>query len=223
MKLHPGYETRPNDPNFIDSVETPLTEEQACYYLKEAWNNIYNEYPKLESLALLWSQSKGETGHWKKMRCYNWGNIKRRLNDPNLKWTSYEAGENLTINGKYGYYMFYPYHPQTHFAAWTDPLEAAEYYIRFLSKRIRYKKAWQKVIEGDVVGYCLELKKAGYFTAELEHYTKGMIWLVNDFKKKADKLMAWKPKPDPKLVKTSKPTRGKILSLLFNITKKFFK
>ncbi len=195
MRLHPGYETRPDDPNFMDCVKTPLTEEEATYYLKAAWKSIYGVYPSVNSLALLWAQSAGETGRWKLLRCNNWGNIKRRKSDTTLKWTSYDAGEVLA-DGKH--YMFYPYHPQTHFAAWEDPLDGAEYYIRFLSGRERYKKAWVEVMAGDPVAYCRELKKAGYFTADLAHYTRGVVRLTNEFKGKADRLMNWEPpKPEP--------------------------
>ncbi|MDP2685233.1 MAG: hypothetical protein Q8P20_09450 [bacterium] len=189
MKLQPGFETRPDDPNFIDVIDTPLTESEATYYLNMAWYNIYGTYPAINSLALLWAQSAGETGRWKFLRCNNWGNIKRIKGDADLCWTSYEAGE--VINGKH--IMFYSYHPQTHFAAWLSPLEGAEYYIRFLSQRTRYKKAWNQVIAGDPVAYCSELKKAGYFTASLSHYTKGVVSLTNEFKRKASVLTAWSP------------------------------
>ena len=190
MKLQPGYETRPDDSYFQDCVKTPLTEEEATYYLKTAWKNIFNIYPNKDSLALLWAQSLGETGRWKLLRNFNWGNIKRKSN--NQKYTSYEAGEYL--NRKYQ--LFYPYHPQTFFAAWDSPLEGAEAYIRFLSGRSRYAKAWVCLMAGDPVQYCAELKKAGYFTDKLEHYTKGVVSLTNEFKSKADRLMAWEPPPE---------------------------
>ncbi|KKN70842.1 hypothetical protein LCGC14_0427340 [marine sediment metagenome] len=190
MKLHPGHETRPDDYKFMDSAKTPLTEAEAAYYLRAAWKNIYDVYPSVNSLALLWAQSAGETGRWKLLRCNNWGNIKKRTD---TKWTSYDAGE--VINGKHQ--MFYPYHPQTHFAAFDGPLAGAEYYIRFLSQRTRYKKAWVEVMAGDPVAYCRELKKAGYFTAGLAHYTRGVVSLTNEFKRKADALMTWAPEPEP--------------------------
>lgn len=191
MKLHPGYEERPTDPKFRDCVKTPLTEEEATYYLKTAWKNIFGVYPTVNSLALLWAQSLGETGRWKLLRNNNWGNIKKR---DEWNYTSYEAGE--VLNGKHE--MFYPYHPQTLFAAWDAPLEGAEAYIRFLSERRRYAKAWAEVMAGDPVQYCIELKKAGYFTADLDHYTKGVVRLTNEFKSKADRLMAWEPPvPEP--------------------------
>lgn len=194
MKLHPGYEKRPDDPLFMDSRKTPLTEAEATYYLKTAWKNVFNKNTSKKSLALLWAQSLGETYRWKSLRCYNFGNIKRRKNDTKLRWTSYEAGE--YINGKH--IIFQSYHPQTHFAAWDNPLDGAEYYIRFLSGRKRYKKAWAALMMGDPVAYCRELKAGGYFTAPLEHYTKGVVSLTNEFKRKAALLMAWEPpKPSP--------------------------
>lgn len=195
MKLHKGYEQRPNDPKFVDSVVTPLTEAEATYYLKTAWKKIYGVYPSTNALALLWAQSAGETGRWNLLRCNNWGNIKKR---DDWKYTSYDAGEILTINGVTKHYMFYPYHPQTFFAAWDTPLEGAEAYIRFLSQRKRYKKAWVELMAGDPVAYCRELKAAGYFTADLAHYTRGVTRLTNEFKSKADTLTAWEPEPEPK-------------------------
>ncbi len=200
MKLHPGYQTRPADPLFMDSYKTPLTEEEATYYLKTAWKKIFGEGQgaTVNSLALLWAQSLGETGRWKFLRCNNWGNIKRRKGDTKLRWTSYDAGEVLTIKGVRKHYMFYPYHPQTHFAAWDDPLDGAEYYIRFLSGKKRYRKAWAALLLGDPVAYCRELKAGGYFTAPLDHYTRGVVSLTNEFKRKAGVLMAWEPPtPEP--------------------------
>jgi len=195
MKLHPGYKEKPNDPLFVDCVKTPLTEEEATYYLREAWKNVLGSEPTVDSLALLWAKSLGETGRWKMLRNHNWGNIKRRLG---LKYTSYEAGE--ILQGKHQ--MFYPYHPQTFFAAWGTPLEGAEAYIDFLANpKSRYAKAWHEVVNsGDPVKYTYELHKAGYFTAKLEVYTRGMVRLTSEFKRKADKLMAWEPEdlePEP--------------------------
>ena len=190
VKLHPGYEKRPDDPKFVDCLETPLTESEATYYLRTAWKKIYGVYPIINALALLWAQSAGETGRWKFLRCNNWGNIKKR---EDWKYTSYDAGEVLTIDGVTKHYMFYPYHPQTFFAAWDTPLDGAEAYIRFLSQRARYKRAWVELMAGDPITYCRELKIAGYFTADLALYTKGVVNLTNEFKRKVDKLMVWEP------------------------------
>lgn len=186
MKLHEGYEKRPGSIYFLDCEDTPLTEAEATYYLKEAWRKIYGEYPSLDSLALLWAQSAGETGRWKSLRNYNWGNIKR-LKDG--YWTSYVAGE--VIRGRHQ--MFYPYHPETYFAAWKTALEGAEGYIRFLSTRQRYRLAWEEIRKGDPVAYCTELKLAGYFTADLGHYTRGVVSLVKEFKNRSEELVTYRP------------------------------
>lgn len=242
--LHKGYEKRPDDPRFVDCVVTPLTEAEATYYLKKAWEKIYGSYPSKDSLALLWAQSAGETGRWKLLRCNNWGNIKKR---DEWKYTSYEAGEVLTIGGVTKQYMFYPYHPQTFFAAWDSPLDGAEAYIKFLSQRTRYQRAWNELMAGDPVAYCRELKAAGYFTADLAHYTKGVVRLTDEFKRKAESLMSWEPpklelvvtKPDPILEpqpdpapepkleseskvepKTEQTKQSNIIEQLINIIKK---
>lgn len=213
MKFHPGYEKKPTDPNFVKCKPTPLSEEEATYYLREAWREVVGSYPSKNSLALLWAQSLGETGRWKSLRNNNWGNIKRRKEIQ--KWTSYPAGEFL--NGEHK--MFYPYHPQTHFAAWDTPLEGAKAYIRFLSQNPNYSRAWVEVLAGDPVQYCVELKKAGYFTAPLDHYTKGIISLVKEFKSKYDQLISWKPEvpepepepePEPKEFSTNLPQNSSI-------------
>lgn len=203
MKLHPGYEVRPTDPNFMDMEVTPLTEAQATYYLREAWYALYGLYPSLDSLAILWAQTALETGRWKLLRCNNWGNIKKNTRY-SKHWTSYDAGEFL--NGKHQ--MFYPYHPQTFFAAWTSAIEGASGYLEFLSKRKRYSNAWIELIKGDPVAYCRELKAGGYFTAPLDKYTALVVRLCNEFKKKSDALLSWCPPteeviPDPEPVPPS--------------------
>lgn len=201
MRLHPGYETRPDDPNFIDVQNTPLHEGAIAYYLREAWNDMHGSYPSKDTLAIVWSQVVLETGRDtdrvknSMMRNYNYGNIKKNL-DYSPNWTSYDAGEFL--GGKHQ--MFYPYHPQTHFAAWKSPLEGALGYLNFLSKRKRYASAWLELKEGDTVGYVKELKAGGYFTAPLDKYTAVVVRLTNEFKGKYDKLLQWQPpapKPEP--------------------------
>ncbi len=54
--------------------------------------------------------------------------------------------------------------------------------------------------QGDAVGYVKELKAGGYFTAPLDKYTKVVVRLVNEFKGKYDKLLAWTPPEPPKPV-----------------------
>lgn len=193
MKLDSKYKDRPTDQNFIDCEVTPLTEAEATYYLRAAWKEIYGIYPGLDSLAILWGQSALESGRWAFLRNNNFGNIKRR--SAIRYWTSYYCSE--ILKGKE--VKFYPYHNQTHFAAWLTPTEGATGYIGFLSQRKRYQKAWVELMAGDPVAYCRELKAGGYFTAPLSHYTRVVTKLVKEFKGKSEILLAWEP---PKLVPT---------------------
>ena len=165
--------------------------------MREAWKEMHGIYPSKNTLAIVWSQVVLETGRNtdrvenSMMRNYNYGNIKKNL-DYSPNWTSYDAGEFL--GGKHQ--MFYPYHPQTHFAAWKTPLDGALGYLNFLKNRKRYANAWIELKAGDAVGYVKELKAGGYFTAPLDQYTKVVVRLTNEFKGKYDKLMAWQP-PEP--------------------------
>lgn len=180
------YETKPNDPLFIDDVLTPLSESEATYYLREAYKVVLGSYPSIDSLAILWAQTALECARWKSLHFNNWGNIKKL---PGIRYTSFKCNE--VINGKLQW--FYSYHPQTFFAAWESHLDGASAYLSFLANRSRYARAWEQIKAGDAVQYCTELKKAGYFTADLGQYTRGVVSLTNEFKKKSATLLAWKP------------------------------
>ncbi len=205
MKLDPVHNTKPEDPGFLDMEVTPLSEEQATYYLREGWHELHGSYPSNNTLAILWAQTALETGRWSLLRNHNWGNIKRRKGIEH--WTSYEAGEYLDKGDGVKHYMFYPYHPQTHFSAWKSALDGATGYIEFLLKKKRYQKAAVELIAGDPVAYCRELRAGGYFTAPLDKYTKVVVKLFNEFHSKSGSLLMWKPAilPDPEPVPEPDP------------------
>lgn len=176
-----------------DEVKT-LKEAEAAYALREAWYRIYGEYPSNKSLAVLWAKSALETGRWKFIHCYNFGNIKKKWptkysSDDGHYFCMYKCGE--VLNGKHQ--IFEPPHPQTHFRGYKTIEDGAKDYIRFVSQQKRYLKAWEKVIEGDPVGYSYELKVSGYYTASLERYTAGVVRLFNEFLKRQDELLSWEP------------------------------
>lgn len=171
-----------------------LEEAEAAYALREAWNRVYGAYPSDRSLAVLWAKSALETGRWKFIHNYNFGNIKKkRANrhspDDGHFFTMYRCGE--VLNGKH--LMFDPPHYQTHFRAYVTIEDGAEDYIRFVSQKKRYMKAWKKVIEGDPRGYSHELNVAGYYTTSEERYTAGVVRLFDEFLRRKEELMSWKP------------------------------
>jgi hypothetical protein len=186
MAIDPTYNTRPTDDMFVDCVATPLGEEEATWCLREAWIKLFGSAPSINSLAILWGQSALETGRWKILRSYNWGNIKKIAGE---KYTSYPCSE--IINGKN--VSFYSYNPQTFFCSWDTALNGAIGYLSFISQRSRYKKAWIKLQEGNVSGYVIELHNAGYFTADINMYLKTTTKLYDEFLSKKDILLAWQP------------------------------
>lgn len=177
------------DDLLLPTEVTILTLEQITHTLKEGWKLNFNDYPTVDQLAILWAQVCLETERGKMIRNYNFGNIKKTANHT---YCMFPCGENL--NGKY--MKFEPPHPQTHFNAYPSAVEGAREYISFLVNRKRYKAAWEQVLAGDPVAYCAALKAGGYFTADLDSYTKGVVKLTKEFKSKADTLMTWAPKED---------------------------
>lgn len=177
----------------IEDKLTPLTQGEAALKLNEAWKRFYGKDASIDSLSLLWAQSALETGRWKKLHCYNWGNVKKRHAHPKYKSITDDGHDycmyrcNEILNGKVEW--FDPPHPQTHFRAYHSAADGASDYLRLVANKKRYKKAWSQVLKGDPVAYCKELKKAGYFTANLYHYTKGVVSLSNEFKRKHADIM----------------------------------
>lgn len=179
------YKERPNDPLFRDCVHTALTEDELAFYLRQAWKEIYNVDVTKQQLCILWCHTSLETGRGKFIYNNNFGNIKRRDNQP---YTSYKCNE--ILNGKAQW--FEPYHPQTFFQSWDSAVEGAKAYLQFLNKK-RYQPALEALKEGNIPKYCAKLKEGGYFTADLNYYTNLMTKLSKSFDKKSDQFMIFVP------------------------------
>jgi len=200
---------------YIPNEMKRLQEAEAAYALREAWHRVYGSYPSDESLAVLWAKSALETGRWRFIHCYNFGNIKHSPDDKCL-FTMFECSEEVTMltakrlmaEDPERVYVIKTYsspsgvecasikikpgHLWSQFRAFKTPEDGAEDYIRFISQRPRLKKAWEKVMQGDPAGYAHELKLAGYYTADEGSYRLGVMKLFKEFLGKKDKLLAWK-------------------------------
>lgn len=174
----------------IEDKITLVSEAEASYALREAWKRLYDKYPSVDSLALLWAQWALESGRGKFCHLYNFGNIKKQYKpDDGHDWCMFRCSE--ILNGKE--YWFNPPHIQTHFRAYQNSTDGAYDYITFLSKRKRYLLSWEQVKKGDASAFVHELKKAGYFTADEERYKKAVVKLTEEFKKKYSVFLLWKP------------------------------
>lgn len=155
---------------------TILTEHDAATALKVGWRSVFGNEPTNNQLALIWSQCALETGRFKSIWCYNFGNIKNTAGHAYymIRCDEYINGKHVWLN---------PPDKGTWFNYYVNSEEGAEAYIRFLSQKKNYAKAWQEVINGDPVAFCHQLKLAHYYTADESLYTKGVVNLCNEIKR----------------------------------------
>jgi hypothetical protein len=204
------------DPLYVTPEKKTLTKQEAVLALRAAWKNIFNEYPSNKSLAILWAKTKQETGNFKlQFINFNFGNQKDK-NDGKL-FTMFRCGEEVTLkqanklvsespelikivskykrNGEdYASITVLPGHSWSKFKSFSSVEEGAEEYIKFIAFNSRYKKAWQKCIEGDAVGFSHELSIAGYYTANEKKYTEGLLKGVKEFFDNINELLEEEPK-----------------------------
>jgi hypothetical protein len=112
---------------------TPLTAAEVLKAFKGAFATVCGVDPSKECLALLVAQSALETGRWRSIHCFNFGNVKAS-NDYTGKYCQFRCNE--VINGKVQW--FDPPHPQTSFRAFDSVDSGAIDHLRFLSTRPRY-------------------------------------------------------------------------------------
>jgi len=191
---------------YIPPEKLSITEAEGTYALREGWKKLYKKYPSDNSLAILWAQVVLETGRFKVgFHNGNFGNIKKRwpnpkygITDDGHYFTMFRAGE--VLNGRHQ--MFDPPHKQTHFRAYESIIDGAEDYIKFVSQKARYKKAWAELIKGDPKAYSHELKVAGYYTANEERYTNGVVRLFEEFLKRKEELLTLDESSKAKIFKS---------------------
>lgn len=162
------------DQRMTPPQRTRATPEDMIHAIWQAHQDVIGGPCPVNLLELLVAQSALETGRWQSMWCFNCGNI--RGHAPDGAWTSIKGASEIE-NGKE---VFYDVGPDNKFAAYRDAVDGARAFVRFLGTAShppepnRYQGAWDAAISGDVVGYCAELKKHGYFTANLEQYSQGV-------------------------------------------------
>jgi hypothetical protein len=181
---------------FTPDELTPFSFEEAAEAMEAALADQLKAKPSREVLALALAKTALETGRWKKIHCFNWGNIKAGehyagmftcflLNEVlggKVVWFAPEgqliAGPGSAITGQH--YAVPDGHPQTRMRAYANRFDGAYSYVDFVSGS-RYAGAWKLLLKGDAAGYVHALKLAGYFTADEATYAKGVISLQKEF------------------------------------------
>lgn len=83
-----------------------------------------------------------------------------------------------------------PPHPWSSFIAFENADQGAARYIEFLSCSDRYKAAWHALLSGDAAAFSHELRRAGYYTADEDVYTKGLVSIATRSLPMCDALLA---------------------------------
>lgn len=186
---------------------TPFPFEQAVVAMKYGLQSQLTPAVREDVLALALAKTALETGNWKKIHQYNWGNIKAGQQFEG-QYTTFTCGENYALNGGPSrQYIFHPEdgfdpadahcipnskfpatpnpsgNPQTRFRAYANEYDGAIEYVEFVANG-RYHDAWNELLEGDASGYVHALKLKGYFTADEHQYAAGVIALQKQFVQK---------------------------------------
>jgi hypothetical protein len=189
--------------NYRPPIDTKLTIPQAVYALKEGYKSIFGKEPTDNIIKGLFAQTMLETGRYQLTKNNNWGNIKtskERIDDGYL-FTMFATGENLTKNGVTKYEWFEPPHMQTWFRHYDTPEEGAADYIRFLSQRKRYAKAWEILQTGNIDAFSRELSARGYYTANVDKYTNTMVKLSQEYMRKKAEYDHYVPQTISEVIK----------------------
>jgi flagellum-specific peptidoglycan hydrolase FlgJ len=163
------------DELYVAPVKTLCTDHDIITAITIACRGLFGSEPCQSTVAILAAQVEFECGHGKELWNWNLGNIKRTKGH---KYTMYKCNE--ILKGVVTY--FSPPHPQTHFNSYESLPEAAGEHLAFLNGS-RYQAALQCAKDGNPEEYCAELKKAGYYTDTLEHYTKTLVSIYNGIMK----------------------------------------
>ena len=171
---------------------TPLTPKQVALAFRSAYETVCGKTPSNACLALLVAQSALETGRWKSIHCFNFGNVKASP-EYTGKYCQFRCNE--VIGGKAQW--FEPPHPQTNFRAFDSVESGAIDHIAFLAQRKRYAKAWEVAQTGMPLAFVDALKSAGYFTADAQPYAKAVASLWREYLTLVESLREPEPEPVP--------------------------
>lgn len=212
VRYSAGMERRPPQ-------QTVVTAQQVLEALAQAYADFFHApLPNKTALMVLLAQSAFETGWWKHMWNNNLGNYKAVANGV-YDWTyftcyeylttaqipvSWNTDSRITIEDRVGKetkkVIVRPDHPACCFASFNNLSDGAREYLSKLVRKYSDpndqgpKDAWHWAVVGDVPRFAAALRSHGYFTDELDHYTKtlaGCLKRLEGMKLNFDQLPTW--------------------------------
>ena len=169
----------------VPTVQTKYTLNQLIKGLVDGWYKKFGVIPEKKQIAVLYAQNALETGGTVSMWNNNIGNVKFVPS----KNQDYDTGIDYMmlantwemINGKK--VIFPPEHPASYFRHYNKLSDAMIDYLQFVSSK-NYEEAFKALKTGDPAAYTKALKRAKYYTAPEEEYTKAVVSIFNDLKRK---------------------------------------
>ena len=164
----------------VPDVLTPLTLEQAIEAFAEGHRRCMGEHPTAATLAAIVGHSALETGHWKSMHCWSFGNEKAGASWDGL-FTNYQCDETFDAptaeqarrlgpcvltprkDGRV-HVVLLKGHPWADFKAAASASDGALRQLVLLATVPRYTTAWHYCCIGDAYGFARGLCSAGYAT-----------------------------------------------------------
>ncbi len=155
---------------------TPLSVSDAQIALKDAYYAATGESITAKALAMGLAQTALETGRWKSIHWYNFGNITAGSKYESA-WTDY--------SGDYGH----------HYRAYSSAFNGAFDFWRLLVTH--YALALAEYLNGNPVAVAARLKERGYYEAPLATYSKTLSSLYNEY---SSKVPTFRLEPNPSSV-----------------------
>lgn len=176
---------------------TPLTLVGGLTAIAHGFRRVLNSDPPAKCLAALGAHSALETGRFQKAHCNNWGNRKKpasweglftrfrcdEIFDAATAKRAQELGPCVVAPWKDGplfRVILIPPHPWSEFVAFEDADHGMEDHVGLLACNERYRLAWSRAYNGDAFGMAEALHTAGYMTADVGPYARGMASLALD-------------------------------------------
>jgi hypothetical protein len=150
------------DSRVLPNLLTPLSADQAAKALSDGYKKVVGRKPSKSILDLLISQTALETGNWKSLHNYNFGNAKATSSDQFVQY--YGCSE--VFNGVEEF--FSAGDPHCVFAAHKTAADGAAHYINVLKSRAHW---WTGLQSGTVPKFIAGLTTVpAYFTADAGQY-----------------------------------------------------
>ena len=163
--------------------------------------------PPLHAVEIVAAQWAIETGWGQKCHCYNVGNAKGRVGGV-YDWTFFKCGEELArataraearrdgrvviqreyvLGGRdYASVVVLPEHPWCCFRAFESLVDGVADHLQLLHRR--FGDAFTAAVAGDARAFCSCLKRAGYYTASVEQYTRGLTGCLPRVREAASRI-----------------------------------